>query len=369
MDCRLIDGIYDQRLHENSRGKLFMMAVVLEAPGKMTLREVEDPVCPEGGLILKVEACSICSTDVKMMRRGQRDLVYPRILGHEISGVVSEKDGIGPDVGERVQVFPGIFCGRCPACRRGAENLCERIRILGFNIDGGFAERLLVPRNSVRNGGVFPIPDGVRFEEAALAEPLACSINAQERVGVGEDDSVLIFGAGPAGTLHFLLARQRGASMVAVAEPLESRADLAKLSGADLVVCTSRENLQERADEATAGKGFDVIILASRDIAVDDDLLALLAPRGRISLFSGLPPNLAAPNLDLNHLHYRENLIVGSYGCTPAQNRKALDLISSGAIEASRLITERVSLCEIMRGMEHAERREGLKAVVTDFGR
>jgi L-iditol 2-dehydrogenase len=344
-----------------------MMAAVLEAPGKMTLREVDDPVCPVGGLVLKVEACSICSTDVKMMRRGQRDLVYPRILGHEISGVVFERNGFGPEVGERVQIFPGIFCGSCPACRRGAENMCERVRILGFNLDGGFAERLLVPGDSVRNGGVFPISDGVRFEEAALAEPLACSINAQERVGVGEVDSVLIFGAGPAGILHAMLARERGASMVAISEPLENRVDLARSSRADLVISSGGEDLSEQADEATAGRGFDVIILASRDVAVDGALLALLAPRGRVSLFSGLPPNLAAPRLDLNILHYRENLIVGSYGCTPAQNGLALDLISSGSIDVGRLITERVSLGEIMRGMGHAERREGLKAVVTDF--
>ena len=245
--------------------------------------------------------------------------------------------------------------------------MCQRVHILGFDLDGGFAERLLVPKDSVRNGGVFPVPDGVRFEAAALAEPLACSINSQERVGVGDGDSVLIFGAGPAGILHALLARERGASTVMISEPLENRVDLARSFGADLVVCSGGGDLSERAMEATAGSGFDVVILASRDVAVDGDLLALLAPRGRISLFSGLPPNLAASRLDLNHLHYREKLIVGSYGCTPAQNREALDLISSGSIEVGRLITKRVSLGEVMRGMEHAERREGLKAVVTDF--
>ncbi len=345
-----------------------MMAAVLEAPGRMALREVEDPVCPQGGLILKVEACSICSTDVKMLKAGQRDLVYPRILGHEIAGVVEERGDKGPGVGERVQVFPGVFCGSCPSCRRGAINMCRQMRIFGFNLDGGFAEYLLVPKDSARNGGVFSLPDGVKLEEAALAEPLACCINAQERVGVGEEDSVLICGAGPAGYLHALLARERGASMVAMAEPLENRVDLARSSGADLVVCSGREDLSEQAEEATDGRGFEVIILASRDVAVDRDLLALLAPRGRISLFSGLPPHLAAPRLDLNHLHYREKLIVGSYGCTPATNREALDLISSGALDVGRLITERVSLGEIMRGFEHAERREGLKAVVTDFG-
>jgi L-iditol 2-dehydrogenase len=179
-------------------------------------------------MILKVEACSICSTDVKMRKRGQRDLVYPRILGHEISGVVYERDGAGPEVGERVQIFPGVFCGSCPSCRRGAINMCEEIRIFGFNLDGGFADYLLVPKDSVRNGGVSPIPDGVKLEEAALAEPLACCINAQKLVGVTEGDSVLIFGAEPAGILHTMLACERGASTVSMAEPLEVRVDLAR---------------------------------------------------------------------------------------------------------------------------------------------
>lgn len=343
-----------------------MIAAVLEAPKRMALREVEDPVCPPGGLLLKVEASSICSTDVKMYAHGQRDLVYPRILGHEISGVVFERDGRGPRVGERVQIFPGVFCGSCPSCRRKAENQCERIRIIGFNLDGGFAEYLLVPRESVENGSVNPIPDRVEFEEAALAEPLACCINSQELAGVGEGDSVLIYGAGPAGLLHAILARLRGGSMVAMAETLDVRVRLAR-SSADLVVNPMTDDLFDLVMDLTGGRGFDVIILASRDVPVDGDLFSLLAPRGRISLFSGLPPNRALARLDLNRLHYREHMVVGSYGCTPAQNLEALELISSGSADVRRLITERVSISEIWRGMEHAGKREGLKAVVTGF--
>lgn len=345
-----------------------MMAAVLKAPGEISLQEVDDPLCPPGGLVLEVEACSICSTDVKMLRQGQRDLVCPRILGHEVSGVVAERDGAGPCVGERVQIYPGVSCAKCPSCRRGAENLCEKVQIIGFSLDGGFAERLALPSESVRDGGVFPIPESVTFEEAALAEPLACSINAQDRVGVAEGDSVLICGAGPAGVLHAILARERGASMVAIAEPLEERARLAK-GWADQVLRPGREDLREEAMKATDGRGFDVAILASRDLPVDGSLLALLAPRGRISLFSGLPPSFERPRLDLNLLHYREHLIAGSYGCTSVQNGEALELISSRGVDVGGLFTKRVSLGEISAGLDHAERRRGLKAVVTESGR
>ena len=345
-----------------------MMAAVLEGPGEISLREVDDPACPPGGLVLEVEACSICSTDVKMVRRGQRDLVCPRILGHEVSGVVAERDGAGPRVGERVQIYPGVSCANCPSCRRGAENLCGKVRILGFSLDGGFAERLAVPAESVRDGGVFPIPEPATFEEAALAEPLACSINAQDRVGVSEGDSVIIFGAGPAGVLHAILAQERGASMVAIAEPLEERARIAK-GWADQVLRPGREDLQDGAIEATEGRGFDVAILASRDRPVDGSLLALLAPRGRISLFSGLPPSFERPRLDLNLLHYREHLIAGAYGCTRAQNGEALELITSRGVDVGGLFTKRVPLRKISAGLDHAERRRGLKAVLTESGR
>ena len=154
--------------------------------------------------------------------------------------------------------------------------------------------------------------------------------------------------------------------MVAMAETLEGRVRLAR-SAADLVVNPMRYDLFDLGMDHTGGRGFDVVILASRDVPVDSDLFSLLAPGGRVSLFSGLPPDLASGWLDLNRLHYREHMVVGSYGCTPAQNRGALELISGG-LDVRRLITERVSLREMRRGMEHAGERRGLKAVVNDFG-
>jgi len=345
-----------------------MIATVLDAPKKLALQEIGTPECPEGGLLLRMKACSICSTDLKMLNHGQKDLVYPRILGHEISGVIAESraEASGLQEGERVQISPGIACGSCISCRRGADNQCENIRIIGFNHDGGFAEYVQVPKESVRNGGVNPIPDGLSFEYAALAEPLACCLNGQQLSRVGEGDVVLIFGAGPAGCLHAMLARSRGASAVIMVEPLERRVSLAGMSRPDVMIDPGEEDVRERIMEFTDGWGVDAIMLASRDVAVDEALLSLLAPRGRICLFSGLPEDQAYPNLNFNTVHYRENLITGSYGCTYVQNKEAIELIASGSLDVGRLITKRVSLEAIEEGMEHAEKREGLKAVVTD---
>ncbi|MCP8305525.1 MAG: alcohol dehydrogenase catalytic domain-containing protein [archaeon] len=349
-----------------------MKAAILKAPRRLVIEEVSKPRCPPGGLLLETQICSICSTDVKMLYYGQRDLVYPRILGHEVTGVVVENRSHDTTfkIGARVQVAPGLSCGECAPCRRGADNHCDHIGIIGFNHDGGFADFLAIPPQSVRSGAVNIIPDGLDFEKAALTEPLACCLNGQELSGVSDGDTVLIFGAGPIGCLHAMLARVMGATQVLIAERLQSRIKMAGPTKADRMIDVSDgadAAIKEVVKEETEGRGVDVILLACPEATVAYPLLELLAPRGRICLFSGLPPENALIRLNANLIHYRDISIVGAYGCTTAQNSAALKLIASDKVEVDWLITKRVSLDQIHEGMEHAAQREGLKAVVTEF--
>ena len=345
-----------------------MKAAILKAPGRLMLDEVAMPLCPDGGLVVKTQACSICSTDVKMFQHGHRDVNYPRILGHEVTGVVAESRIRGDmfQVDDRVQIFPGICCGRCPACRRGIDNLCEHIGIIGFSHDGGFAEFLVVPPQSVAGGGVNLIPAGVSYEEAALTEPLASCLNGQQLAGVTEGDTVLILGAGPIGLLHAMLARVRGASRVLVAERLPTRLAMAGLADIDRKIDINRESTEAVVKEETSGRGVDVILIACSGATVSS-LPELLAPRGRLCLFSGLPPETAQIPLDTNLIHYRELTIIGAYGSTAAQNSAALRLIASGKVPVAWLITKRLPLGEIQEGMEYVANQEGLKAVITFF--
>jgi len=345
-----------------------MKAAILKAPGHLMLDEVAMPLCPDGGLVIKTQACSICSTDVKMFQHGHRDANYPRILGHEVTGVVVESRIPGDmfQVGDRVQIFPGICCGHCPACRRGIDNLCEHISIIGFSHDGGFAEFLMVPPQSVAGGGVNLIPAGVSYEEAALTEPLASCLNGQQLAGVTEADTVLILGAGPIGLLHAMLARVRGASRVLVAERLPARLAMAKLADIDRKIDINRESTEAVVQEETGGLGVDVILTASSEVTVSS-LPELLAPGGRLCLFSGLPPETSQIPLDTNLIHYKELTITGAYGSTAAQNSAALRLIASGKVPVAWLITKRLPLGEIEEGMEYVADRKGLKAVITFF--
>jgi L-iditol 2-dehydrogenase len=339
-----------------------MKAAVLSSPGCLTLVDRPDPRCPEGGALIEVKACAVCGTDVKMLKNGHKDLAYPRVLGHEIVGEVVEIDtdcGIVP--GDKVQVWPGIVCGRCRPCRRGEDNRCQNMKILGFNRDGGFAEMLALTSECIPRG-LNVLPRDSDPVLVSLAEPLACCINGQEQAKVGRGDIVLIFGAGPIGCLHALLAEHLGAEKIIIVEKLGNRVrEIKRHTNARAV--EENESLSGILTNETKG-GVDVIMTATPEVRVDKYLLSLLAPGGRISVFSGPKSGNYEEPLDLWSLHYRELTITGAYGCSSRQNSKAVELLISGKIKADWIVTKRTNLTNIQDALSHSSQRRGLKSVI-----
>lgn len=345
-----------------------MMTAILKAPQKLVIEKMTEPECPSGGILIEVKACSICTTDAKMFYYGQRDLIYPRILGHEVTGVIVENKMGDPSfkIGDRVQIAPGISCGRCAFCQKGATNKCDQIGIFGFTHHGGFAQFLSVPPESIRCKGVNIIPDKLTFEQATLAEPLACCLNGQERVGLDSGDTVLIFGAGPIGCLHAMAARTKGVSRIFLVERLQTRIEMARAVKADLLIDAS-ENIEPIIKRETKNRGVDVIIFACSEFPTDYPITDILAPRGRVCFFSGLPPEKTQIQFNGNTLHYNEMAFVGAYGCTSYQNKMALDLIASGEVSVDWLITKRISLAQVREGIEYVAERRGMKVTITEF--
>jgi len=191
-------------------------AVRYYAPGDIRIEELPVPRPGPGEITIRVRACSICGTDLKISRHGHHRIRPPRVLGHEIAGEVAELGaGVrGLAVADRVQVISAIPCGQCADCRRGRETVCAGQQTLGYHHDGGFAEYLKVPSAALAAGGVNLLPEGTGFAEASVTEPLACVLNGQELVGVGSGDVVVVVGTGPAGCLQARLARSRGAAQV-----------------------------------------------------------------------------------------------------------------------------------------------------------
>jgi L-iditol 2-dehydrogenase len=348
-----------------------MKAALLKSPGVMELEDLPRPECPPGGALLKIVACAVCGTDIKMLQQGHRDLAYPRILGHEMVGRIVEIDrACGLKEGDLCQVWPGIACGCCGPCLRDADNRCRNMLIMGFNFDGGFAEYMALPGQSLPRGANL-LPEDFDPALAALSEPLACCINGQELTGVSEGDVVLIYGAGPIGALHALLAELKGAGKVIITEKLPERIrEIEKHTCAraiDLSIDESidqSDNLKRIIQSETGGAGVDVILTATPEVKVDSAQLRLLAPGGRICIFSGPRPGNYEEQIDLRSMHYRELMIVGAYGCSSRQNRLAVELLTTGKIRADWIVTKRTTLSSIEDAFSHSSRRVGLKSVV-----
>lgn len=345
-----------------------MRAAVLRGPRDLVVEEIAEPKCPPGGAVIRVVACAVCPTDIKMARVGQRDLSYPRVLGHEVVGRVEESESSEIAVGETVQVWPGIACGKCAPCLKGQDNMCSSQGILGFNRDGGFAERMAVPADTIAGRGVNLVPAHMDPIGATLTEPLACCVHGQHMASVSPGDRVVIFGSGPMGLMHTALASSRGAAVM-VLEPESDRRELALRMGAERAVDPTVESPGTAISEWTEGRGADVAILATPFTRTHDDLLRAMAPRGRVCAFSGLPRDDSQGAIDFNLLHYRELTLVGAYGCTSASDAEALRLLASGKVDLRPLISRRMPLGSIEEAFRLIEEREALKCVIDDLTR
>ncbi|MHB1348023.1 MAG: alcohol dehydrogenase catalytic domain-containing protein [Candidatus Humimicrobiaceae bacterium] len=345
-----------------------MKAAILEEPGTFFIRELPVPECPEGGLLVKVKAAAICSADVNMIMKGHKALTYPRIPGHEMSGIIWESRSRLFKEGENVQIAPGIACGKCQWCIAGMDNHCENIKIFGFNMDGGFSEYIIIPLEGVAANIVNPFPKNISFQEAALTEPLACCINGQETIEIKAGDKVLIIGAGPIGCLHALLARLNGADKVIIADFHQERVKSAVETGADCLIelnSDEPEMSMKKVLEVTKGNKVDAIIIACSTEISWYDLVDLLAPRGRICLFSSFSREQKLFDQKvLNQLHYKEAVLAGAYGNTSKQNRIALNLIAQAKIKVNWLITKQILPEEIYMGIELSKNKSGLKTII-----
>jgi L-iditol 2-dehydrogenase len=341
-------------------------AAVFYGPGDLRVEERPRPSIAEDELLIEVGCCALCGSDARTFRFGARNISGPVVMGHEVAGTVAEagRAAFGFAPGQRVAVAPAIPCGDCGYCRRGIETMCDRLRSIGYELDGGFAEYMAVPADAVRAGCVNPVPNGLGAAEAALAEPLACVINGQELLGVGPDDDVVVIGAGPVGCLHASLARARGARKVLLADLRGERLRLARPFGPDAVVDASKEDLRQRVLDGTGGRGATVVIVAASSRAAQEQAVTLAAKRGRIDFFGGLPRTDPCISLDANLVHYRELSIMGAYGSRPAQNREALGLIASGRIPVASLVGQVLPLERVREGIEAVERGSVLKVVV-----
>ncbi len=343
-----------------------MKAVVFEDIETMVLKEVPTPQCDDEGLLIEVKACAICGTDIKIYHNGHRHIVPPRITGHEVSGEIVEVGKNVPEfkVGDRVAVAPAVPCGNCHYCEKGIFGMCDNLAPIGYRFDGGFAEYMAVPPVAVRTGCVNRVPENVTYPEAAIAEPLACAINGQNLSGVSEGDVVLVIGAGPLGCMHARLAKAKGAAKTILTDISPRRLEMARTAGADVYVNSAEQSLKSVVMAETEDRGADIVVTACSSGEAQEQAMELVAKRGNINFFGGLPKGRSTITIDSNLLHYREFSITGTHGSAPADNRTALDMISRGEVEVKDLISETIPLERVVEGIGMAESGRYMKIVV-----
>ncbi|MCJ7695027.1 MAG: alcohol dehydrogenase catalytic domain-containing protein, partial [Anaerolineaceae bacterium] len=216
-----------------------MLAAVYHGPNDLRIEEVPLPLIGPGDILIKVLSASICGTDIRILH-GNHRMYSPgtiRIPGHEVVGNIAEiGEGLsGFTAGERVFVAPNTGCGHCEQCVSGNNNVCSNYDAVGVTMDGGFAEYMRVPANSIQQGNVIKLSESVDSAVAALMEPFACVLRGQNALHIEPGEVVLVIGAGPIGVMHTKLAKARGAGCVIVSEPMPGRAVQVKQMGADRV--------------------------------------------------------------------------------------------------------------------------------------
>ncbi len=343
-----------------------MKAVVVRAPMDYGIEEVPMATAPAGGLLLKVEACGLCGSDLRTLRSGHRKVALPWIIGHEICGEVV---ALGPGyagvwaVGDRLAVGPLAYCGACDFCADGEFEYCEAYREIGQAWPGGFAEYLALPETCVRLGTVRRAPERLESVYAAISEPISSCVHAQEKGQVSLGQTLVVIGTGPIGCIHISLARARGVRQVIVADIVDERLALAEPFGPDAVVNAAKTDLVAEVRRLTGGRGADVVITATPAPVAQVQAVEMARKGGRILLFGGLPKDQSRPGIDMNLVHYNALHLIGTTIFAPRHQRIALELMASGRIPVEKLVTHRFPLEAFAEGAHLALEGKALKVV------
>ncbi len=327
-----------------------MRAAMLYGVKDLRVEDVEKPQIGAGEVLVKIRAATTCGTDLKIFQRGyvEKVIKLPTVFGHEWAGDIVE---VGEGVtwlerDMRIRAGNSAPCLRCKMCQKGKYNLCEDMLWLW----GGYAEYIRVPARTVLvNTQV--IPSQVTYEEAAIAEPLACVLHGAEEAGIKLGDIVAIIGAGPIGLLHLITAKKLGVEKVIISDLINERLEFARRLGADETINAKIEDTVKKIKELTSGYGADVVIEAIGLPTTWEQALKVVSKGGKVLEFGGCPPGTEI-KVNTEQLHYGEVTVIGVFHATPTHFKKALSLIASGTLKVKPLVTRQMSLNKIRDAFE-----------------
>jgi len=337
-----------------------MKAAVFDGTA-LSVTEVPTPTPGPGSALVRVAGCGLCHTDLHYLDHGVKTFKPPPIiLGHEAAGVVAR---VGPGVetrreGDRVLIPSVLSCGRCAWCRAGRENLCEHLAMVGNNIDGGYAEFVVVPA-----GELIVVPPSLALERACvIADAISSPYHAVTRRGrVRAGDTVAVMGCGGVGLNVVQCATASGGRVIAIDVNPERLALARDLGAVDTINPAEVDRLDKEVRGRTGG-GVDVAFEAIGTPATIEAAFGLLRRGGRLCIigYSHEPMTLSAAKV-----MYYELEVVGSLGCGAGTYPEILGLVAAGRLSVDKIVSGTVPLEEIHTGLDRLRRGEGVRWVVT----
>jgi L-iditol 2-dehydrogenase len=333
-----------------------MQAAVYRGASVVAVEEIPTPEIGAGEILIRVEACGICHTDLKKIEHNL--LAPPRVYGHETAGVVA---AVGRGVskfqpGDRVVAFHHIPCRNCFYCQRKIYAQCAVYKKVGITAGfepagGGFAQYVRVMDWIVEHG-VERIPDGVSFERATLVEPLNTCLKAVVQCDPQPGDFVAVLGQGPIGLMFTMLVKRTGAS-VAATDTIDSRLDLAKRCGADMAWDPRHVDVAAEVKRLTGGRGADLVIVAASVPGIVNQAMACSRPGSRILLFAqtSATERIEASGADIC---VGERTLFGCYSASIDLQAESAQLVFKGEIPVEELISHRLPLVKICSGFDLA---------------
>ena len=325
-----------------------MRAAVYRGVNDVRLEEVPVPVIGAGELLLRVQTCGICGTDLKKIATGSHSA--PRIFGHETTGeIVATGEGVTKfTVGDRVMVFHHIPCGDCYYCKHKVFAQCPTYKKVGATAGyepsgGGFAEYVRVMDWIVSRGGVVRIPDGVSFEQASFIEPVNTCMKGIETLRLAPGETVLVIGQGPIGIILSVLARRCGARVI-TSDLFPQRLTIARAFGLNENIDASTSDSVRLIKEMTDGRGADAVILAVAGNGLIRPAMDATRPGGRVLLFAQTQHGEAI--IDPASVCVDEKSLLGSYSASVDLQEESARFVLGREMDLERLISHRFPLAE-----------------------
>ncbi|WP_274649602.1 zinc-dependent alcohol dehydrogenase [Paenibacillus humicola] len=316
-----------------------MNAIVFEAPGKLSYKKVERPVCRPGQVIVKIHRIGICGTDVEMYRGHIKKATFPITPGHEWSGeIVEVGEGVsGYAVGDRVVGETTMNCGTCSRCRSGAYNLCLNLAENGiFGKDGAACEWMAFPAYALHKFGA-----SISYDQACLIEPSAVAFRGLQRMGIKPGDTLAVIGPGTIGLLTAAAAKHMGVRKVVLVGFQQNRLALGLKLGADDVIDLSRDDYVAKAKEVTGGELFTAIVEASGSGEALERLFAVAAPGCNVCLLGTYGEQL--PRIEANKIIELDMRLQGSLS-SPGVWDTVVRWMETNPRHVTELITHRLPL-------------------------